>query len=106
MKLDEFQDVTQRMRFSNPKASEDRNLTVLYPVLGLSDKAGRISNTMKKAIRDNEGIISFEETMKLGEELSDMLWYVTSLAQDIGFPMSQLAKMAIEKQEAKLHGKG
>lgn len=103
MQLDQFQARVEQFRSSAHNLEGDSNLTILYPILGLTDKAGNIANVLRKSLTNNGGVISFEEISKVGEELADLLWYVAALSQDIGYPLSQIARISLEKQEAK-HG--
>jgi NTP pyrophosphatase (non-canonical NTP hydrolase) len=49
--------------------------------------------------------------MLLAKELGDVLWYVSTLATELGLDLDEiaagnLAKLAARKQSGKLHGSG
>lgn len=93
---------------------------LLYPALGLASEAGEVADKVKKLIRDDDMPISeefhttdiaYERREELAYELSDCLWYIALIADDIGFSLSDIATMNLEKLESrrkrgKLHGSG
>ena len=76
---------------------------LLYTALGLAGEAGEVANKVKKIIRDREfegnavDSLDPEERYYLVEELGDVLWYVSALANDLGFDLSHVAEINIEK---------
>ena len=83
----------------------------IYPALGLAGETGEICEKIKTAIRDEGGVISDERRMLLANELGDVLWYVSTLATELGLDLDEiaagnLAKLAARKQSGKLHGSG
>jgi len=83
----------------------------IYPTLGLAGETGEICEKIKKIIRDDGGVISDERKMLLGKELGDVLWYIATLASELGLDMGEIAegnleKLAARKQSGKLHGSG
>lgn len=83
----------------------------VYPALGLAGETGEICEKLKKAIRDEDGKISAERKMLLAKELGDVLWYVATLATELGLDLGEiatgnLAKLAARKQAGKIHGSG
>jgi len=82
-----------------------------YAGLGLAGETGEISEKLKKAIRDDGGVITEERKAGIKKELGDVLWYVAALCTELGLDMQEvaeenLAKLAKRKQESKLHGDG
>ena len=80
---------------------------VVYPALGLAGEAGEVADKVKKIIRD--GNTDYHHDIAL--ELGDVLWYIASLANDLGYTMQDVAQMNIEKlkkrsRENKLQGSG
>ncbi len=66
---------------------------IMYPALGLCGEAGEIAEKVKKWLRgdrelDKEGLL---------KELGDPLWYITSLADDLGFTLQDVVDANIEK---------
>ena len=83
----------------------------IYPALGLAGETGEICEKIKKAIRDEGGVISEERRSLLAKELGDVLWYVSTLATELGLDLDEiaagnLAKLAARKQAGKIHGSG
>ena len=81
----------------------------VYPALGLAGETGEICEKLKKAIRDEGGKISAERKMLLGKELGDVMWYIATLATELGLDLDEiatgnLAKLAARKQAGKIHG--
>ena len=52
---------------------------------------------IKKIIRDNGGIITPEATEEIKSELGDTLWYITSMCENLGITLEDVAKANIEK---------
>ena len=65
---------------------------VLYPTLGLCGEAGEVAEKVKKQVRD--GTFNRHEVAK---ELGDVLWYLSNLANDIGYNLDEIADINIEK---------
>lgn len=80
---------------------------IVYPALGLVGEAGEISEKVKKWLRgdkelDKEGLL---------KELGDPLWYIASLADDLGFTLqdvvdANVAKLSSRKERNLIHGEG
>ncbi len=67
---------------------------IIYPTLGMMGEAGEVSEKVKKWMRgdytdlDKEGLI---------KEVGDVLWYITSLADDLGYTLEDVAVANVEK---------
>jgi len=80
---------------------------IVYPALGLVGEAGEISEKVKKWLRgdrelDKEGLL---------KELGDPLWYIASLADDLGFTLQEVVDANVQKLSSRkdrnlLHGEG
>lgn len=76
-----------------------------YCVHGLTSEAGEVAGLLKKIIRDNNGQITSEQSVKLLKELGDVLWYVSQICNELDFSMSGVAAENINKLAArKAHG--
>mgnify|MGYP000037929382 CR=1 FL=1 len=65
---------------------------ILYPALGMAGEAGEVAEKVKKQVRD--GTFNRHEVAK---ELGDVLWYLSNLANDIGYNLDEIADINIEK---------
>jgi NTP pyrophosphatase (non-canonical NTP hydrolase) len=90
---------------------------LLYTALGLAGESGEIANKVKKIIRDREfegnavDSLNHEEKYALIKELGDVLWYVSAIAHDLGFSLSNVAdinvgKLQSRKERGVLQGSG
>ncbi len=70
---------------------EDKGLE--YTALGLASEAGEFAGKVKKHIRDGGTL----DRDALAAELGDCLWYVARAAEELGFYMSDIAQMNVEK---------
>ncbi len=82
-----------------------------YPALGLAGETGEISEKLKKALRDDNRIITDERRAALKKELGDVLWYIAALSTELQLDMQEiaeenLAKLALRKQNNRIHGDG
>ena len=82
-----------------------------YYALGLVDEAGEVAGKIKKLHRDMNGELTEEYKKEIAKELGDVLWYVASISERIGFSMEEIAQMNIDKlysrmERSKLTGNG
>jgi NTP pyrophosphatase (non-canonical NTP hydrolase) len=89
----------------------DERFRLIYPVLGLSSEAGEVAGKLKKVLRDQNGEINDDQRMRLIDELSDVLWYVTCCADDLSLSLHDLAVHNVQKltdrvQRDVIHGDG
>lgn len=95
MTLEEYQ---ERARRTAHYADEAR---LLYPVLKLTGEAGEVSQKLGKLMRD-EG---WRPGTPLGpaardalvHELGDVLWYLASIAADLGVTLEDVATANLDK---------
>ena len=85
-------------------------LAIAYDGLGLGE-AGEVQGKIKKIIRDNGGKITPEHIEAIKGELSDVLWYIASMCDNLGLKMEDVATYNIEKLKGRrdrgtLHGSG
>jgi NTP pyrophosphatase (non-canonical NTP hydrolase) len=94
---------------------------LIYPAMGLAGEAGECLEHIKKLIRDDGMPLdeAFEPALALDAEVrkaialecGDVLFYVAMVADDIGFTLSEIAEMNLDKLESrkkrgKLSGSG
>jgi NTP pyrophosphatase (non-canonical NTP hydrolase) len=99
----------QRSRSTAVYPDAGDNLT--YPALGLCGEAGEVAEKVKKAIRDDGGVLTDERRAALAAELGDVLWYVAQLATEAGLDLDavaedNLAKLLSRKERGVLAGSG
>lgn len=87
------------------------SLQILYPIIGLSGEAGEVADKVKKVIRDNDGVLSGETSLEIAKEIGDVLWYLAVLSEELGYPLSEIARLNIDKLASrasrnKIHGSG
>jgi len=104
-----FEEYQRRSRESAIYPNQGKNF--VYPTLGLSGEAGEVAEKVKKAIRDEGGVIVKERRADLRKELGDVLWYVAQLASELGLSLDDVAeenlqKLASRKNRGQLHGSG
>ena len=78
-----------------PRDTEIQALS--YVTLGLTGEAGEVANKVKKIIRDCDGITTTTHRVSLAAELGDILWYLTRLADEIGYSLEEIAAANLEK---------
>lgn len=85
--------------------------TVIYPTLGLVGEAGEIAEKVKKVLRDSDGEWTDDKKAAILDELGDPLWYITALADDLGYTLQDVvdrnyAKLTSRKERGVLQGSG
>lgn len=70
---------------------------VTYPALGLASEAGEVAGKVKKVLRDHAGDFDQDQIAAIKDELGDVLWYVATLAADLGLPLDDIASHNIDK---------
>ena len=91
----ELSDYQRRSRATAMYPQLGDNLT--YPALGLCGEAGEAAEKVKKAIRDDGGVLTEERRAALAAELGDVLWYVAQLATEAGLDLDAVAAGNLDK---------
>lgn len=84
---------------------------LIYVSLGASGETGEINNKVKKIIRDSDKVISEDTRLKLVDEVSDVLWYISQMCTELGTSFESVATRNIAKLTSRLkrgtiHGSG
>lgn len=80
---------------------------IIYPALGLCGEAGEIAEKVKKWLRGDREL----DKVELLKELGDPLWYITSLAADLGYTLQDVVdaneyKLLSRKERNVIKGSG
>lgn len=68
---------------------------IAYCALGLAGEAGELLEKLKKAYRDNDGVI--QDRAAFRNEIFDVLWYASQIAHLSGWLLSEVAEAGFEK---------
>ena len=103
--FDEYQKVARS------SAIYPMSMPVIYPALGLAGETGEVLDKIKKIYRDNNMEFDKEHRTAIAKELGDVLWYVANIATDLGYGLSEIAQMNVEKISSRrernmIHGEG
>jgi NTP pyrophosphatase (non-canonical NTP hydrolase) len=84
---------------------------IIYPLIGLAGETGEVADKIKKEIRDRDSEFGTDSRREIAKEIGDVMWYLASLANDLGYTLDEIAKMNIEKIQSrrhrdKIHGDG
>src|ERR1700722_7100762 len=86
MELDEYQD---EAGFSNALSDGDPVRALNAALVGLASETGALLDIQKKVLTDTADPKASDEQLK--QELGDLLWYVSRVADAKGFRLQQIA---------------
>ena len=92
--LDEYQEAALSVAFY-PQMGRNP----IYPALGIAGEAGEVCEKVKKVLRDEGGIFDSADAAAIGQELVDVLWYITAMARELGLSLHDIAVMNLAKLE-------
>lgn len=81
-------------QFTNTTKTFPEKHAIVYPILGLCEEAGEVAGKLKRWLRGDTPNLDVEG---LKREMGDVLWYLASLATDLGITLEDVAKTNIEK---------
>lgn len=93
------------------KTSDLKSAGFMEKTLGLAGEVGEVADKIKKVIRDEDGKLSDKNKKAIAKELGDVLWYLANVARYLDLPLTEVAKLNLEKLEDRkqrnlLHGEG
>ena len=71
-----------------------RKQMIIYPALGLAGESGEVCEKVKKHLRGDD---SPNLRKDIEKELGDVLWYVATLASDLGLHLDNIATKNLDK---------
>lgn len=87
MNVSEYNDFVKSMKVYPEKHA------IVYPALGLAGESGEIAEKVKKWLRGDRTL----DADLLMKEVGDVMWYVVSLADDLGFTLQEVISANVEK---------
>jgi len=66
---------------------------IIYPALGIAGEAGEIAEKVKKWMRGDKEL----DKAEVVKEIGDVMWYLASLADDLGYTLQNVVDVNIEK---------
>lgn len=84
---------------------------ISYLALALCGEAGELADKVKKVIRDKNERFYQPDIHAIANELGDVMWYAANLAHVLGYKLSDIARLNIDKinsrmERGTLHGEG
>jgi NTP pyrophosphatase (non-canonical NTP hydrolase) len=101
MTFDEYQEKSRKTALYR-KDDKNFNYPITYVTLGLLGEAGEVAEKVKKAYRDNEGVIDDDRRADIRLELGDVLWYVTQICSELELTLDEVAQANIDKLYSRL----
>lgn len=70
---------------------------IFHLALGLAGETGEVMEKLKKAVRDNNAVITDNTTDSIKKELGDVLWYIAVLSDYLGTDLQDIAESNLKK---------
>lgn len=93
MKLNDYQEQASR----TATGEENKSQTFCNYALGLVSESGEVGDYIKKGVFHGHEMNRHE----IAKELGDCLWYLSQLSRLVGFTLEDVAKMNINKLNAR-----
>lgn len=81
---------------ASPESLVDERTMLNAAALGLNGEAGEIADHIKKVMFHGHPLDEATRD-KIAKEIGDILWYCAMGAKGIGVPLSEIARMNVEK---------
>ena len=89
------------MNFASPIAAATRENLLIEGVIGLNGEAGEAIDIVKKYIFHGHKL----NEEHLAKELGDVMWYLATAAESIGYGLEDIMQMNIDKLTARYGNK-
>lgn len=100
MNLNNYQEEAQRTdRVPMREGGRHVDVDLIVPLLGLAGEAGELLSEYKKHLRDGEAHQLFKE--RIAEELGDILWYISNVAEKFNLKLSDIAVENLKKTQGR-----
>lgn len=80
------------------RAIKGAALEIDFCALGLTEKAGEVAGKIKR-LKRGDLTLDYETKMMIALELGDVLWYLTALANNLGFSLGGIMDGNVRKLE-------
>lgn len=87
MFFNEYQDFVKTMKVYPEKHA------IVYPALGIAGEGGEVAEKVKKWLRGDREL----DKLELLKEAGDVMWYLASLADDLGFTLQEMVDQNVRK---------
>lgn len=91
----EFNEYQEKAKQTIQKSASDDKFSTIVPFLGIIGEIGSVLSQLKIKLRDGDSYKVYKK--KLGEELGDVLWYVSTIATQNGLVLDEVANKNLEK---------
>lgn len=95
LSLDHYQEQASRTAVY-PGKGKGTDEALAYCALGLGE-AGEVQGKIKKILRGDPQAQNNAYDAEVAYELGDVLWYVSQLAKELGFSLSEIAQHNLDK---------
>lgn len=77
--------------------AKDKDVELMHRSLGLAAEAGEVAGKLNKWLRDYKGDPAKLDKVALSKELGDVLWFLATLADYLGFSLDKIAEQNLAK---------
>jgi NTP pyrophosphatase (non-canonical NTP hydrolase) len=91
----------QKRALTTAKQTNDELKDIMHWVLGITGESGEIAEKVKKIIRDKNGVFTEQDKVEIAKEIGDVLWYLATLADQLGVSFDTIALKNLEKLKSR-----